>query len=564
MTMPAAGQRLADRYELLSPIASGGMAQVWRANDSTLGRDVAVKILHPHLVTDVGFLLRFQREAVAAARLSHPSIVAIYDTVSDLGMEAIVMELVHGRTLREILDDISVLSEHDAIDLGSQISEALAAAHRVGVVHRDIKPSNILLCTDRRVMVTDFGIAKAGEDTDLTVTGTLLGTAKYLAPEQVNGDEVDARADLYALGVVLFEAVTGQPPFKADTDAATALARLHQPPPQPNSIRPDISASLNAVIHRLMARSPSARFATALDVRAALSAVRPGADQHDPTLVVSEQHVAQGNAGLIDESFDDYTDHGAAQVETGRDFEDRDFDDQDFAEQPSFLRSERSWMLPALALLLTAVALVVAVQLLRESPLGSNVGGESEEAEGGLDLGSDDDDQVDPDATTGTTFATITELVEPSVAGAVAVDDPSLGGDGDEFNELVPNAFDGDDDTVWRTDTYRGPLFGRLKPGVGFLIDLGGRAEVSEIELQTESEGWSIEFYVGDEFGPDPTTWGAPAATIVDGDGRERVELSGVGTRVMLWITDHGVSDDGSDEGDEDDFRFELAEVIVR
>lgn len=560
MTMPAAGQRLADRYELLSPIASGGMAQVWRANDSTLGRDVAVKILHPHLATDVGFLLRFQREAVAAARLSHPSIVAIYDTVSDLGMEAIVMELVHGRTLREILDEVPVLSEHDAIDLGSQISEALAAAHRVGVVHRDIKPSNILLCTDRRVMVTDFGIAKAGEDTDLTVTGTLLGTAKYLAPEQVSGDEVDARADLYALGVVMFEAITGQPPFKADTDAATALARLHQPPPQPQSLRPDISPPLNAVVHRLMARSPSGRFATALDVRAALSAVRPGADHHDKTLVVPDHSSPNGNGAnnaVADETFDDFTDHGAIEHEVV-DHED-DFDDQ-----PGFLRSERSWMLPALALVLTAVALVVAVQLLRESPLGSNV--DDNDDAGGLVLDPPDEDTggLDLDETTDTTFATITELVEPSVAGAIAIDDPSLGGDGDEFNDLVPNAFDGDEDTVWRTDTYRGPLFGRLKPGVGFLIDLGGRAEVSEIELQTESEGWSIEFYVGDEFAADPTSWGAPAATIVDGDGRERVELSGVGTRVMLWITDHGVSDDGSDDGDEDDFRFELAEIVVR
>ncbi len=554
MTMPAAGQRLADRYELLSPIANGGMAQVWRAKDTVLGRDVAVKILHPHLATDVGFLLRFQREAVAAARLSHPSIVAIYDTVSDLGMEAIVMELVHGRTLRAILDDVSVLSEPDAIDLGSQISEALAAAHRVGVVHRDIKPSNILLCTDRRVMVTDFGIAKAGEDTDLTVTGTLLGTAKYLAPEQVSGDEVDARADLYALGVVMFEAVAGQAPFKANTDAATALARLHQPPPQAQSVRPDLSASLNGVIHRLMARSPDARFATALDVRAALSGVRPGSEQHDKTLVVADRPAH-------DETFDDHTYGGQGDDLVYED----DLDEFDDDEHPGFLRSERSWMLPALAVLLTAAALVVAVQLFRNSPLVSSSSVDdatNDEPEGGLF--ADPDAEGGGDDTTQTTFATITELVAPSIAGAVALDDPALGGDGDEFNDLVPNAFDGNDETVWRTDTYRGPLFGRLKPGVGFLIDLGGRAEVSEIELDTESDGWSIEIYVGDEFPPDPTAWGSPAATIVDGDGRERVEVSGVGTQLLLWITDHGTSDDGSDPDEEDDFRFELAEIVVR
>ncbi len=538
MTMAAAGQRLADRYELLEPIATGGMAQVWRAKDSVLGRDVAVKILHPHLATDVGFLLRFRREAIAAARLSHPSIVAIYDTISDNGIEAIVMELIHGRTLREILDEVSILSEADVIDLGSQISEALGAAHRAGVVHRDIKPSNILLCTDRRVMVTDFGIAKAGEDTDLTVTGTLLGTAKYLSPEQVNGDEVDARADLYALGIVMYEAVAGRAPFKADTDAATALARLHQQPPRAQLLRPDLRPELDAIIYRLMSRSPDGRFSSAMDLRAALSGVRPGPNTQDPTLVVSEHPIASQWDGRDDEEFD------------------IDPDDPDNDDDPGFLRSERSWMLPALALLLAATALVVAVQLFARSPLASSVAND------------DNDEAVEEttvqDGTTATTFATITELVEPSIAGAIALDDPSLGGDGEENDDLVAFGFDGDPDTNWRTDTYRSPLYGRLKPAVGYMIDLGGRAEVSEVELETNSDDWTIEFYIGDSFGPDPTSWGDPVAVIIDGDGGERVDIGATGQRLLLWITDHGVSEDGGDPDDEDDHRFELAEIIVR
>ncbi len=273
------GYLVGNRYELISPVASGGMAQVWQAVDRILNRRVAVKILHPHLAGDRGFLLRFRREAVAAARLSHPSVVSIYDTVSADGLEAIVMEFIEGRTLREVLDTAGPFSPLDARDLGLQVAEALDAAHRGGVVHRDIKPSNIMLCADRRVMVTDFGIAKAGEDTDLTVTGTLLGTAKYLSPEQVRGDAADARSDLYALGVVLYEALAGRAPFKGETDAATALIRLHEDPPPLAGFRADAGEALTSVIHRLLQRDPADRFQRALDVRAALSGLS------DPTKV---------------------------------------------------------------------------------------------------------------------------------------------------------------------------------------------------------------------------------------------------------------------------------------
>ncbi len=557
---PGVGDRLADRYELVDPIATGGMAQVWRAVDSVLGREVAVKVLHPHLATDRGFLLRFRREAVAAARLSHPSIVSIYDTVSENGTEAIVMELIKGRTLRAVLDDVNVMGERDAIEVGTQIADALADAHRGGVVHRDIKPSNILLCPDRRVMVTDFGIAKAGEDTDLTVTGTLLGTAKYLAPEQVNGDPVDARADLYALGIVLFEAVTGQAPFKADTDAATALARLHQPPPRAQTLRPDLTNELDAIIHRMMGRSPDTRFATATDVRAALSGVPKNAGGADATLVVADARPSVpgrfgGTAAAVGYEADDIEiyDDGYHEDE----FDDG-FDDDG---EPGFLRSERSWMLPALALALTAAALVVAVQLFRQSPLGSdaNAGADTEQP---ADSGEPSDD---PDVqSTSSTVLTVTPVVEPSIVSARTLDAVSLGGDGSENDDLAPAAFDGNDETSWRTDQYRRPNFGNLKTGVGLVLDLGGRARVEEIELMTNSEDWTIEFYVGEEFGDDPSAWGEPIGVIVDGDGREDLEdLGAVGPFLLVWVTDHGLSPDGSDDDDEDDHRFELLEITV-
>ncbi|MEL6985140.1 MAG: protein kinase, partial [Actinomycetota bacterium] len=238
-----------------------------------LTRPIAVKILHPHLATDHGFVTRFRREALASARLSHPSIVAVYDTMSEQGIEAIVMELVEGRTLRSVLDEAGVLPPPDVVDIGVQISDALDVAHRSGVVHRDIKPANIMVGTDRRIMVTDFGIAKATKDEDLTHTGTLLGTAKYLAPEQVTGEPVDPRADIYALGIVLFEAATGGPPFLADTDAATALARLREEAPRCRERRADVPVALDEIIAKAMARNPDDRYDRALSLRSALANV---------------------------------------------------------------------------------------------------------------------------------------------------------------------------------------------------------------------------------------------------------------------------------------------------
>ena len=198
------GSVLAGRYRFERRLAVGGMAEVWEAHDQVLDRPVAIKVLHPHLAGDQTFVERFRREAIAAARLTHPSIVAIYDThSSDDGDEAIVMELVRGISLRRHLDDEGRLPAAEAVHIATRVAEALETAHRAGLVHRDIKPANILLCDDERVMVADFGIAKV-TDADHTTEGTVLGTAKYLAPEQVQGTAVDARTDLYSLGIVLY------------------------------------------------------------------------------------------------------------------------------------------------------------------------------------------------------------------------------------------------------------------------------------------------------------------------------------------------------------------------
>ena len=269
-----AGRLLAGRYRLTRQIAVGGMAEVWEASDETLGRSVAVKVLHPQFADDPVIRARFHTEAVAAARLVDPTIVAILDTVEIDGCDAIVMELVRGRTLREWLDERGALEPVEVVHIGAEVANALAVAHRAGVIHRDIKPANILLSDDGRVLVTDFGIAKVLDAPDLTRTAQVLGTVKYLAPEQVEGGPVDGRTDVYALGAVLYEMLCGEPPFRAESPAALALARMHRDPTRPSLILPRVPADLDATVMRALARTPSGRFATATDLRAALLATR--------------------------------------------------------------------------------------------------------------------------------------------------------------------------------------------------------------------------------------------------------------------------------------------------
>jgi len=264
---------LGGRYRLRRELARGGMAAVWEAEDKVLTRRVAIKVLHPHLAGDDGFRTRFRREAVAAARLAHPHIVTTYDTGRDADVAYIVMELVEGTTLARLLKAHGPLPVAKAVDVAAQVADALACAHSHGVVHRDVKPANILLRKDGHVKVADFGIAKAGAGNDLTRTGVVMGTAKYLSPEQVSGSPADAGSDIYALGIVLYEMLCGAPPFVGDTELSTAVARLTTAPGSLRDRRQDVPRSLEAVVLRSLARDPAARFQSAEEMRASLLAV---------------------------------------------------------------------------------------------------------------------------------------------------------------------------------------------------------------------------------------------------------------------------------------------------
>lgn len=496
-----AGRLLADRYRLEELVASGGMAQVWQGTDEVLRRKVAVKLLHPHLAADGSFVVRFRQEAVAAARLAHPGIVSIYDTCSEAGTEAIVMELVPGQTLRERLDDPTPIDPWQAAGLAAQVAEALDAAHRAGLVHRDIKPANVLLAGDGRVKVADFGIAKAVEEADLTQPGIMVGTAKYVAPEQVEGKPVDPRTDIYSLGIVLYEMLCGRAPFAADSEAATALARLQRDALRPRQVRPGVPKALEEIVCRAMARAPEDRYESAAALRAALLAAgaipNPEADLTGTHLTAAPVPPPPPGAPPA----------GAPTPPA--------------TAPPSFRQTERSWLVPTVLLVGVAVALGLAGVLLGRSGAGDLIGGVK-------------------DAIAGTP--------DPSpIALSQAVAFDPFGDDQRENDDDADNVRDGDPATTWSTQSYDNRDITRLKPGVGLVLTAEQRGELDQLVLTSPTQDWSASFYVA---GSDPGSfeaWGQPVEQLTGiGAGRVTVDLQGTdGQAVLIWITDRG---DGSAE----------------
>lgn len=584
------------------------MAEVWEGRDEVLSRPVAVKMLLAHLAADPQLRERFRREAVTAARLVHPGIVATFDAgvtpLGDSGTGAgsllaggwshdetdssglpwpasestafIVMELVPGETLRDLIARACPVPPELAVPLIAQVADALAYAHAQGLVHRDIKPANVLLRDEgggmARVKVTDFGIAKATEaaGADLTATGTVLGTPKYLAPEQVQGREPDARADLYSVGVVLFEMLAGGPPFKGTTDMATALAHVQQPPPHLDDLRPGLPPGLSGLVDALLVKDPEKRVPSALVLGGALMNIsktlgvpaqsQPGAYlQLGPVVMRATGPSGAGNDGqgtwgksvgaaqatIAEQDEWQEAPAGVGGVGQGQGLaysggtvalpEDgspeapsrgrrrRDQKRASRRQKPSVRRRPGVITTTVVGVLVVAGALA-GLELWRTSSPTKH-----HESNQGQTSSSQRTEALVNSSTT-VKILSVTELTQR----------------GDLPNDnlaLLPNLIDGNLATSWRGAVYDGPNFGGYD-GFGLVMNLGSPHILHDLVVTSSMQGWSAQTFTSDTSAPTIGGWGTATASHAGVYGSATFSLGGrKASYVLLWMTNPGPTD---------------------
>ncbi len=423
------GELIADRYELEELVGTGGMSTVYRARDRLLERQVAIKILHEHYSRDESYVERFRREARAAAKLSHPNIVTVIDRGEAGGRQFIVFEFVDGQNLKQLIAGRGRLPVRNALELGIEVARALSFAHAQGLVHRDVKPQNVLL-GNGDVKVTDFGIARSLDvSIGLTQTGTVLGTGEYISPEQATGRQVDARTDVYSLGVVLYELLAGEPPYSADSFVAVAMRHVNDPVPSISLARPDVPLRIDAALQRAMAKDPDDRFQSMSDFVVELGNCLSGLGDEDAERTVISAPAVRPRARPV--------------------------------------RRRRRRFSPIIALIVLIAALGVgagAYYLVRDS--GSNGGG-GDGGGGGTQVHLVASNAYDPH------------------------------GDGQEHDEEVANATDGDESTYWETERYDSVDFGGLKDGVGIVVDAGRPVKLGSLSIVSDTPGYTARIEAG-------------------------------------------------------------------
>ncbi len=536
--MIGSGDLVSGRYRLDKPIGSGGMATVWRARDEVTGQAVALKRMHARVQDDPDLIERFRREAQVVARLSHPAVVRLLDEGADDDGPYIVFELVEGTNLKALIRSRGALSPELAASITSQVARGLELAHRSGVVHRDIKSHNVLVADDGTAKLTDFGIARLldGDQGGLTRTGTVLGTSDYLAPEQARGLRVDGRTDVYSLGIVVYECLTGQLPFPADTPMGVAQRQVRDAMPDPRDVLPGIPAHLASVVLRACEKDPSARFGSALEMSDALLDVPLDATGVMPVITATESEEVTGVLGVTPGSvvpLDDGdtqsrpvvpldlppstpTPPGEPAAHVPEVEPSRDPDAEVFVAQSSGRR--RVWPGAVAALLIVALAGVGAFIVWRGS--GSDAG----------------------NVVTQAASSTSQPTAPPTdVMGAVgplqlaSVKDVDPGGEGREMSGEVPLAYDGNEETAWRTERYATADFGGVdKTGVGLDFTLQQPSVATRMNLITKGTGGTFQVLAGP-----PATNARVVGEGTFGDGRQSVDLtpgaaSGIYT---LWIT---------------------------
>jgi eukaryotic-like serine/threonine-protein kinase len=540
----AAARVLAQRYELHERIGAGGAGAVWRAHDRVLDRIVAVKLLRTDVAEDPEAAARFRAEASAAAKLTHPNAVVVYDIGRDGDDDYIVMEHVAGATLSDLLRQ-GPLAPAIAAAVGLQVGRALGTAHGRGLVHRDVKPANVLVTNDGVVKVADFGIARALGDgsSRLTTTGAVMGTARYLAPEQLRDEPVDARADVYALGLLLHQCCTGDLPFGDGSAVEVAMRRLTTALPDVRQQVVDVPPALAEVITRATAADREARFEDGAALAGALQPAVPADAAARLAALVRTAATARARAAVTDrEATRGRTEHtaptgsaarptpaptevaadGASAARTTAALSSSQPDTSATAQLPveaPTQRRRRRWPLAMLAVVLVLAGLAAVTRL----------GSEQERQDPG-DAPSDGEATAEPDTAAG-----------PIAIADAGDHDPF--GSGDEHPDRVGDAYDGDPATFWRTQGYRGnPELGGLKPGVGIWLQLEGDAPVAELTIATTNPGADLTVYAADAPpGPDaaPDEWGSPVAEVSDAAADETLVFDDpVDARVwLLWFT---------------------------
>jgi serine/threonine-protein kinase len=473
------GTLLNDRYRLEARIGTGGMSTVYRALDQTLERPVAVKLMNHEIVSDSDQLERFRREARAVAQLSHPHIVGVIDAGEDQGRPYIVFECVTGETLKDRIRREGELPVAEAVAYAIEIARALGAAHARHIVHRDVKPQNVLIDEEGSAKVTDFGIARSLDEDGLTADGRVLGTTDYVSPEQALGHDVTGQSDLYSLGIVLYEMLTGDVPFKGDNQVAVAMRHVREELPDVQLRRPEVSASLAAIVDRATAKDVRDRYRSDEELIADLEEVLA----HETARAGS----ATGEATTVLRTLPSR------------------------ARRRVPLRVRRPVLL-AVGALLAVAAIAAAILVLGDRAQRGT--GTTPSADGGsleqISLRTDAADDYDPLA------------------------------DGVEHADDTSYATDNNRATYWTTETYTtGDL---QKEGVGIVVDVSPGAVVQELRIRTPTPGFAAEVYVSDgppaESFPDPT-WSLVATLPSVEDGKaEPLDTAGQESRtVLLWIT---------------------------
>jgi eukaryotic-like serine/threonine-protein kinase len=504
------GDVLSGRYRVTRLLGRGGMSAVWLARDDVLDRDVAVKMLHIRRLESAEAVERFEREARTLASLAHPAIVTVIDRCDDHCRLFIVFEYVRGRDLRERIADEGRLPLLDVLSIGEQIADALAYAHARGVIHRDVKPHNILLTPDGQPKLTDFGIARVLEQPGLTIEGRVLGTGDYLAPEQAAGEPIDARADVYALGVLLYHALCGDVPFHAESYVETARLHAQAPIPSVRDVRPDVPERLDTILHRALAKRPDDRY--------------------------------PDSGGIRD-------DLHALSVELREHAHESDEFDRTPREPPPPLRPPGGPAVPVLApgvalpsipgpprrgLRIASIALLLLV-----------LGAGAALAAYLMSVGDSDNGTSVTQPTVGPTTQlvgttpTTTAALKAIALTAAQSYDPQ--GDDTESQYLAPRAIDADPATFWRTETYKSSendLAG--KGGVGLVLDAGQAVTGKELRVSTPEPGWSAKVFVtrSATIPPELTGWSTASASFTTSGPITKVTLHGPSARYFLvWIT---------------------------